>query len=83
MVFYIELEDFCLTILTEANELIFRRLLQPHNYADESESWTIPSDIIMNANEVYQWRIDACASYRDGSETSGSESHWATFLYGG
>jgi len=79
--FYIELEDFCLTILTEANELISRRILQPINYVDEGESWTIPSDIVLNSNEVYQWRIDACANYQDGRETSGSESRWAKFLY--
>ncbi len=79
--FYNELEDFCLTILTEANELVSRRLLQPHNYIDEGECWIIPSDIVMNTNEVYRWRIDACAHYQDGRENSGSESHWATFLY--
>jgi len=76
---FIALDDFCITILTESNELLLRRIVQPSNYVGRNEFWTIPSGIEMDSNIVYKWRIDTCAEYESGRETSGSESSWATF----
>jgi hypothetical protein len=79
----IEMEDYCLTIITAENELNTRVLLQPGNYIGGSESWQILADIVLEPGNVYQWRVDLGAQYVDFLETAGSESAWATFLYEG
>jgi hypothetical protein len=77
----IEMEDYCLTILSQANSLITRVRILPGNYVDGQESWGIPTDIELESGEVYQWRIDLGANYIEGYETAGSETPWATFIY--
>ncbi len=77
----IEMESYCITILTQANHFISRAVFMPQNYTGESESWRIPTDVILSVGEQYQWRIDVGANYIDGKETLGSESTWAPFVY--
>ena len=77
----IEMEDYCITILTRENELICRTIVLPGNYVYRDESWPIPDEIELQIGEVYKWRIDTGSHYVDGLETVGSESAWATFLY--
>jgi hypothetical protein len=79
--YYNEVEDYCLTILTEDSELIIRTILQPTTYIDREERWVIPDSIILQSGQIYKWRIDTGGRYIDGYESSGSESSWATFLF--
>jgi hypothetical protein len=79
----IEMEDYCITILTEANELIHRVVIPPRDYVDGGESWCIPNDVMLESGEAYKWRLDTGANYIDGRETTGSESLWAPFMYTG
>jgi hypothetical protein len=79
----IEMEYFCLTILTGENEFIYRDIFLPGDYINGHESWQIPTDVVLDYGWVYQWRIDTGARYIDDRETSGSESAWATFIYVG
>jgi hypothetical protein len=80
--FYIvEMEDFCLTILTTKNEFITREIILPGGYVGRPEYWSIPEEILLVSGTVYKWRIDSSAKYLNGIETSGSESPWASFLY--
>jgi hypothetical protein len=76
-------EDYCVTILTEYGDYIYRRILQPQSYVGGSEKWDIPTDIVLEVGQNYQWRIDTGGRYNDGLETSGSESAWAAFLFTG
>jgi hypothetical protein len=76
-----EMENYCLTILTDTNELILRNVLTPGNYVGSDESWQIPSGILLIDANKYIWRIDTGAFYMSGFETAGSESQWATFIY--
>jgi hypothetical protein len=80
--YYIELEDYCLTLLTEREELVCRAIIAPGSYVGGRESWAIPPEVELEPGKVYQWRIDAGARYIEGYETAGSESPWATFIYG-
>jgi hypothetical protein len=77
----IEMENYCLTLLCEQNNLINRVILTPTNYVDATESWEIPDSVNLEINQVYRWRIDTGAIYMNGVEGAGSESAWATFLY--
>jgi hypothetical protein len=77
----VEMENYCLTVLSFENELIFRRTFSPVNYVSGYESYHIPDSVVLNSNQRYRWRIDTAAQYVDGTETAGSESPWATFLY--
>jgi hypothetical protein len=77
----VEMENYCLTILTQTGELILREIMNPGNYVDGKESWKIPTSITLEPYMVYLWRIDTDARYVDGLETAASESSWATFLY--
>jgi hypothetical protein len=79
--FWIEMEDYCFTILNTDNQLVLRQLLMPRNYIGGYESWQIPDSIRLLSGTVYKWRLDIGAIYVDGKETAGSESSWATFLY--
>jgi hypothetical protein len=80
---FIELEGFCVTILTDAEELVMRSIILPGNYTNGRESWSIPNDIELTAGNVYHWRVDTSAKFLGDRETAGSESPWATFLYVG
>jgi hypothetical protein len=77
----IEMENYCLTIITRSDSCIARVVLSPTNYIDGSESWIIPGTVVLDSNTVYKWRIDTGAKYMNELETFGSESNWATFLY--
>jgi len=79
--YHIEMEDYCLTVLTEENEYVTRKRLLSSNYVGGAQSWQIPIEILLDSGQVYRWRVDIGARYMDGRETAGSESHWATFLY--
>ncbi|NQV15132.1 hypothetical protein HQ531_06710 [bacterium] len=79
--FSVEMEDYCLTLLTQIDEIEIRKIIQPNDYVGAYEEWQIPNDVILEHNKVYKWRIDTGAEYIDGRETTGSESPWATFLY--
>lgn len=79
----IEMENFCLTILTEENEFVTRVTVLPGNYIGSLETWQIPHETLLDSGNIYQWRIDIDAKYVDGRETAGSESQWATFVYDG
>ena len=76
----IRMEEYCLTIITETNELVIRQVFLPSNYIGGYEYWTIPDTIELDQGSNYQWRIDMGAKYIDGCETAGSESNWATFV---
>jgi hypothetical protein len=78
----IEMEDYCLTILDQNNDLVLREQFLPGNYASGGmESWFIPNNIILEPGVIYKWRLDTGARYVLGRETSGSESQWAIFLF--
>jgi hypothetical protein len=77
----IEMENYCLTILTIDSELITRIILSPTNYVTDRESWQIPDSLVLTSEQIYKWRIDTGANYIAGIESSGSESLWANFLY--
>jgi len=74
-------EDYCLTIINEDGECLYRGVHQPLNYVGGSEMWNISEEIMFETGEKYLWRIDTGARYVDGLETNGSESIWATFVY--
>jgi len=76
----VELERYCITVLSEINHLIIRENIMPGNYSGGRELWTIPDEIMLTPGRVYKWRIDTGAKYFDGRERAGSESHWATFF---
>jgi len=77
----IDLEDYCLTLLSQENELLARIVLQPKNYTGLKESWYIPDTVVLKSGNIYKWRIDVGAKYVAGRETVGSESPWALFLF--
>jgi hypothetical protein len=77
----IEMEDYCITILSELGELVLRQILVPSDYTSWNESWYIPMEIMFESGALYRWRIDTGAHYLDGYEMAGSESPWATFFY--
>jgi hypothetical protein len=77
----IEMEDYVITILTQHDELICRANFQSGNYTDISETWSIPTHIEFQNNQIYKWRIDVGANYQVGIEDTGSESAWASFIY--
>jgi hypothetical protein len=79
--YLLEMEDYCLTILTQSNDLVIRAVLSPVDYVNGSESWQIPDSIYLDLNQIYKWRIDTNGDYFNNLETAGSESHWASFLY--
>jgi hypothetical protein len=79
--YFLEMENYCLTILTNDNVLIFRELLSPGNYVANAETFIIPEKVFLESNQIYQWRVDTGAQYEEGLELSGSESPWARFLY--
>ena len=79
----IEMEQYCITILSEDNEFVCRAIISPQNYTGSSESWQIPTNIDLDSNRIYTWRIDMNAKFIDGYETSGTESTLARFVYSG
>jgi hypothetical protein len=79
--FGIGMENYCLTILSQSNEYLWRKIFSPTDYVNGDESVIIPENIILDSYQVYKWRIDIGAKYFNGMETAGSESDWATFLY--
>ena len=81
--YYVEMEDYCLTVLTQYNDLVIRVVLSPVNYISAFESWHFPDSIILESNQIYKWRIDTGGEYSAGLETAGSESPWGTFLFVG
>jgi hypothetical protein len=81
--YLLEMENYCLTILSQNHDLVQRIQLTPQNYTQRWESWTIPDSLVLHENQIYSWRIDIGARYINNLETSGSESGWARFLYTG
>lgn len=79
----IEMEDYCLTLLTGENQLVTRVIIFPGDYTGGRESWKIPESIELVSGENYRWRVDIGAKYINGYESMGAESSWATFLYSG
>jgi hypothetical protein len=77
----IEMENYCLTVSTQYDDLIFRVVLTPMNYVSGWEFWQIPDSIFLPSNQSYKWRVDVGANYVNGLEALGSESQWATFSY--
>jgi hypothetical protein len=77
----IEMENYCITILSDNEDLVCRSIIQPINYVGGWESWRIPGEIMFNPGSVYMWRVDMGAQYIDDRETHGSESEWAKFIY--
>jgi hypothetical protein len=79
----VEMENYCITVLSENQKLIARHIFVPGNYIGNFESWQIPDSVVLDYGKIYHWRIDTGAKYIGGNETTGSESAWATFLYAG
>jgi hypothetical protein len=79
--YHVEMENYCLTILTADNRLVWREILIPQNYIGENEFWRISQSMILESEQSYKWRMDTGGKYSYGLETTGSESNWATFLY--
>jgi hypothetical protein len=79
--FFIEMEDYCLTLVTQSDSLIYRSTFLPNNYQGVWESWSFGEDLGLIPNSLYKWRIDVGAKYINLRETAGSESPWATILY--
>ncbi len=78
---HVEMEAYCITILSGENEFVHRAVILPQNYIGHYESWQIPLSIELESNMVYNWRIDMMARFVDDLETLGSESSWAKFVY--
>jgi hypothetical protein len=81
--YHIEMENYCITILSENNELILRSVFAPTAYIVQREYWQIPDSINLIPGQNYKWRIDTNANYMGLIETSGSESPWASLVYTG
>jgi hypothetical protein len=79
--YVVALENYCVTILSEKNELVLRTIFNPGTYVGTLDSWQIPDSIVLSPGTVYNWRIDMGANYVDNYETTGSESYWATFVF--
>jgi hypothetical protein len=77
----IDMENYCLTILNDTNELILREVLTPIGYIGQRESWVIPNPVELKSDKIYKWRIDMGGVYVDELESMGSESKWAIFLF--
>ena len=77
----IEMENYCITFLTEDDILVARETFLPSVYTGSNDYWQIPTEIIFSPNMRYTWRIDMGANYENSVETSGSESAWATFIF--
>jgi hypothetical protein len=77
----IEMEDYCLTVITDDHTVLLRQILFPGDYTGRTEKFSIPNSIQLVPSQIYKWRIDVQARYIQGLETSGSESQWATFVY--
>ena len=75
-----EMEDYCITLLTSAGEFVFREVFMPGEFIGWNDQWAIPNSVNLQPGEIYKWRLDTGAQYINGLETSGSESTWATFL---
>jgi len=78
--FSIEMEYYCLTIVTNTGEYVRRYIFLPQTYVDIREYFELPNDTNMVSGHLYKWRIDFGANYIQENETSGSESPWATFV---
>jgi hypothetical protein len=78
-----EIEKYTLTINTEENKLVSRDVFLPGNYVGGTESWQIPTTILLAPQRIYKWRIDIGSRYLNGHENAGSESRWVNFLYVG
>jgi hypothetical protein len=74
-------ENYCVTILTSSEEFVLRTQFLPGDYNSGIESWAIPASVVLQPDMVYKWRIDTGSEYYLDRETSGSESAWASFLY--
>ena len=79
----IEMENYCLTIVSDKFELMIRTVFPPGNYLGSREYWQMPSNTLFHIDQIYRWRIETGANYSMGREAAGSESAWATFLYTG
>jgi len=79
--YYIAMENYCLTILSQDNDFILRTIISPTGYVSRTETWIIPESVVLNSKQIYKWRIDIGAEYIYNRETLGSESIWATFLF--
>ena len=77
----IEMENYCLTILTADGQVMLRIMLSPTNYLGGAEAFVIPQTVIFESSQVYKWRIETAARYDNGLELLGSESPWAIFFY--
>ena len=77
----IDMQDYCLTIVTDENELVSRVMFFPNAWTEWGQSWHLPQNISLQKGELYKWRIDMCAKYINGRETAGSESPWAIFTF--
>jgi hypothetical protein len=79
----VEMEDYCITLLTQNNQFLYRENFQPGNYVGRYEYWDIPAEVELAPGQIYKWRVDAGANYHDGMEMTGFESPWASFLFAG
>jgi hypothetical protein len=77
----IPMENYTLTILGSADNLVMRRELAPIDYVGGTERFFIPDSIPLFPGRFYFWRVDMGANYIDGMESSGSESEWAIFQF--
>lgn len=77
----IAMEDYCISVLTQDNQFLYREIFQPTNYLGGVESWDIPAEVELTPGQLYKWRIDMGAKYHNSLETNGSESPWAEFLF--
>ena len=79
----VAMENYTMTILSADNGLILRREITPGNYIGVREYFNVPDTTVLISGSVYKWRVDMGGLYEENWETAGSESMWATFLYGG
>jgi hypothetical protein len=79
----IVVEIYCLTVTDQNNYIIFREVFNPGNYVDGLETRKVLTNNILVPGQIYKWRIDTGAIYKDGLETAASESEWASFLFSG
>ena len=79
----VEMEDYCLTMVNQNGDYIFREVFTPGNYLDGTESREIPESVTLVPGQIYRWRVDTAARYENDVETAGSESNWATFVFPG
>jgi hypothetical protein len=81
--YQVAMENYTITILSVEDELILRIEMTPGNYIEGNENFMVPDIVDMETGGLYRWRVDMAGNFEGESETAGSESEWANFVFVG